>query len=69
MKTASVSLALILTAAAAAGCDVRVSDNGGVSLDINEGGRAEEESTRSYPLSKGGRIDLDTNSAKQPQGS
>jgi hypothetical protein len=45
----------------AAGCDVRVSDKGGVSLDINEGGRAEDESTQSYPLSKGGRIDLETN--------
>ena len=58
MKTASVFLALILAAAGATGCDVRVNDKGDIDVDINEGGRAEDESTRSYPLSKGGRIDL-----------
>ena len=63
MKTASVFLALILAAAGATGCDVRVNDNG-VSVDINEGGRAEDESTQSYPLSKGGRIDLETNNGQ-----
>jgi DUF4097 and DUF4098 domain-containing protein YvlB len=64
MKTASVFLALILAAAGAVGCDVRVNDKGGVSLDINEGGRAEDESTQTYPLSKGGRIDLETNNGR-----
>ena len=63
MKTASLLLALILAAAGATACDVRVNDNG-VSLDINEGGRAEDESTHSYPLSKGGRIDLETNNGR-----
>jgi len=64
MKTVHLALALFLAAVVAAGCDVRVSDKGGVSLDINEGGRAEDESTQSYPLSKGGRIDLDTNNGR-----
>jgi DUF4097 and DUF4098 domain-containing protein YvlB len=60
MKTAHLALALLLAAVVAAGCDVRVSDKGGVSLDINEGGRAEDESTKTYPLAKGGRIELQT---------
>jgi hypothetical protein len=48
----------ILAAAGAAACDVRVDDQGGVSVDVNEGGRAEDESTQTYPLTKGGRIEL-----------
>src|SRR6186997_3039767 len=60
MKTASVALALVLAGLGTSACDVRVNDKGGVSLDINEGGRAEDESTQTYPLSKGGRIDLET---------
>jgi DUF4097 and DUF4098 domain-containing protein YvlB len=64
MKTASVFLALILAAAGATGCDVRVNDKGDIDVDINEGGRAEDESTHSYPLSKGGRIDLETNNGR-----
>jgi len=60
MKTAYLALGLFVAAVGAAGCDVRVSDKGGVSLDINEGGRAEDESTRTYPLAKGGRIELET---------
>lgn len=48
----------ILAAAGATACDVRVDDQGGVSLDVNEGGRAEDESTQTYPLTKGGRIEL-----------
>jgi putative adhesin len=62
MKTTFVS-ALILAALGAAGCDVRVNDKG-VSIDINEGGRAEDESTQSYPLSKGGRIELEANNGQ-----
>ncbi len=48
----------IFAAAGAAACDVRVRDDGGVSLDVSEGGRAEDESTQTYPLTKGGRIEL-----------
>ena len=54
----SIALAALF-AAAGAGCDVRVNE-GGVSLDVSEGGRAEVESTQTYPLAKGGRIELDT---------
>jgi len=50
----------ILASAAVAACDVRVNDQGGVSVDVSEGGRAEDESTRTYPLAKGGRIELET---------
>lgn len=64
MKTAYLALALFVAAVGAAGCDVRVSDKGGVSLDINEGGRAEEESTKTYPLAKGGRIELETQNSR-----
>ena len=59
MKTAPFALALALAGLATA-CDVRVDDKGGVSLDVNEGGRAEDESTNTYPLAKGGRIELET---------
>ena len=59
MKTASAFLALTIAAWGAA-CDVRVSDSGGVSVDVNEGGRAEDESTQTYPLAKGGRIEIET---------
>jgi hypothetical protein len=38
-------------------CDVRVNDKG-VSLDVNEGGRAADEWKRSYTLPKGGRFEL-----------
>ena len=54
----SVVCAAILAGAAA--CDVRVRDDGGVSLDVSEGGRAEDESTQTYALAKGGRIELQT---------
>jgi hypothetical protein len=54
----SIALATALAAAGAA-CDVRVNE-GGVSLDVSDGGRAEAESTQTYPLAKGGHIDLDT---------
>jgi hypothetical protein len=50
----------LLASVGAAACDVRVNDQGGVSVDVSEGGRAEDESTRTYPLAKGGRIDLQT---------
>ena len=54
----SVVCAAFLAAAGAAACDVRVRDDGEVSLDVSEGGRAEDESTQTYPLTKGGRIEL-----------
>jgi hypothetical protein len=60
MKTACFAFALFLAAMVVPGCDVRVDDKGGVSLDVNEGGRAEDESTQTYPLAKGGRIEIDT---------
>jgi len=52
-------LAVILGAAAGAACDIRVSDKGGVSVDVNEGGRAEDTWTRSYTVTPGGRFELD----------
>jgi DUF4097 and DUF4098 domain-containing protein YvlB len=60
MKTAFAVLALALAGLGTSACDVRVDDKGGVSLDVNESGRAEDESTRTYPLSKGGRIELES---------
>ena len=63
MKIATAALALFAGALAAAGCDVRVNDKGSVSIDINEGGRAEDESTQTYPLAKGGRLDLQTDNS------
>jgi hypothetical protein len=56
----SIAIAAILVATGAAACDVRVDDRGDVSVDVSEGGRAEDESTRTYPLAKGGRIELQT---------
>jgi hypothetical protein len=51
-------LAALLGAAAAPACDVRVNDKG-VSLDVNEGGRAEDTWTRTYTVSKAGRFELE----------
>ena len=51
-------LAALLGAAAAPACDVRVSDKG-VSVDVNEGGRAEDQWTRTYTVSKAGRLELE----------
>jgi hypothetical protein len=48
--------AVILAAAAAAACDVQVSDKG-VSVDIAEG-KAADEWTRAYTLAKGGRLEI-----------
>ena len=64
MKTRSVALALFLAVWGTAGCDVRVNDKGDIDVDINEGGRAEDESTHTYPLSKGGRIELQTQNGR-----
>ena len=61
MKTASVFLALMLAVAGATGCDVRVNDKGQIDVDVNEGGRAEDESSRTYPLAKNGQLELETN--------
>lgn len=54
----SFAWAAVLAAAVASACDVRVSDKG-VSLDVNEGGRAEDTWTRSYTVSPGGRFELE----------
>jgi hypothetical protein len=53
----STVLATILAAAAALACDVRVNDKG-VSLDVSDGGRAEDEWKRTYPLARGGQFEL-----------
>lgn len=53
----SIALASMLAAAAAAACDVRVNDKG-VSLDVSEGGRAEDEWKRTYNLAKGGQLEV-----------
>lgn len=52
-------LLVTMTAVLASGCDVRVNDKG-VSLNVNEGGRADENWTRTYTLSKGGRFELES---------
>jgi DUF4097 and DUF4098 domain-containing protein YvlB len=59
MRTVYFVLGLFLAAIGTVACDVRVSDKG-ISLDVNEGGRAEDESTQTYPLAKGGRVELET---------
>ena len=53
----SIALAAILASVA---CDVRVDKGGAVDFDVSEGGRAEDESTTSYPLAKGGRLEIDS---------
>jgi DUF4097 and DUF4098 domain-containing protein YvlB len=50
----------ILAAIGVAACDVRVSDKGDVEVDVSEGGRAEDESTQTYPLAKAGRLEIQT---------
>ena len=54
----SIAAVAVLASIGAAACDVRVRDDGEVSVDVSEGGRAEDESTQTYPLVKGGRIEL-----------
>jgi hypothetical protein len=54
----SIAAVAMLASIGAAACDVRVRDDGEVSVDVSEGGRAEDESTQTYPLIKGGRIEL-----------
>ena len=54
--TIRLSVLLSVTLAGAA-CDVRVNDKG-VSLDISEGGRAEDEWTRTYKLARGGHLEI-----------
>jgi DUF4097 and DUF4098 domain-containing protein YvlB len=56
----SIAIGAFLASVGGAACDVRVNDQGGVSVDVSEGGRAEDESTRMYSLAKGGRIELET---------
>jgi DUF4097 and DUF4098 domain-containing protein YvlB len=51
-----IALAAILASVA---CDVRVDKGGVVDFDVSEGGRAEAESTTTYPLAKGGRLEID----------
>ena len=54
----SLALAAMLGAVAGAACDIRVNDKG-VSVDVNEGGRAEDTWSRTYTVSPGGRFELD----------
>jgi DUF4097 and DUF4098 domain-containing protein YvlB len=64
LTTSRIILGLVtLVAVGSAACDVRVNDKGGVSLDISEGGRAEDESTQTYSLAKGGQIEVQTENA------
>jgi DUF4097 and DUF4098 domain-containing protein YvlB len=56
----AVAAIAILAAIGLAACDVRVSDKGDVEVDVSEGGRAEDESTQTYPLAKGGRLEIQT---------
>ena len=49
-----------MMAFSAAACDVRVGDKGGVFVDVDPRGRAEDESTLTFPLAKGGQIELHT---------
>ncbi len=53
------ALAVLFAAATGAACDIRVNDKG-VSLDVNEGGRAEDTWTRSYTIAQGGRFELES---------
>jgi DUF4097 and DUF4098 domain-containing protein YvlB len=48
--------ALVLTATLGAGCDVHVGENG-VSLDV-AGGKATDEWTRTYTVTKGGAVEI-----------
>jgi hypothetical protein len=54
----SFACAAVLVVAITSACDVRVNDKG-VSLDVNEGGRAEDTWSRTYTVSKGGRFELE----------
>ena len=54
------AIGAFLASVGVSACDVRVDDRGDVSVDVSEGGRAEDESTLTYPLAKGGRIELQT---------
>jgi len=49
-----------MMAFSAAACDVRVGDKGGVFVDVDPRGRAEDQSTLTFPLAKGGQIELHT---------
>jgi hypothetical protein len=51
------SCSICLLAFALSGCDVRVGDNGGVSVGIFEG-KAVDEWVRTYTLPPGGRLDI-----------
>jgi hypothetical protein len=49
-----------MMAFSAAACDVRVGDKGGVFVDVDPRGRAEDQSTLTFPVAKGGQIELHT---------
>jgi hypothetical protein len=49
--------AVLALAPLAAGCDIRVNDEGKVSLGVSRG-RASDEWTRTYTVSKGGRFEI-----------
>lgn len=55
-RVLAIGLAVAVVVATAA-CDVRVSGDGGLSLDVASG-RAQDTWTRSYPVSEGGRLEL-----------
>ena len=48
---------LAIAAVAAAACDVRVSDKGGISIDLAHG-KATDEWARTYTIAKGGRLEI-----------
>ena len=54
-----IALAVCLAAIGTTACDVRVDKGGAIDFDVSEGGRAEDESTTTYPLSKGGRLEIE----------
>ena len=54
----SVTLWFVVALTAAAGCDVKVGDQG-MSIDVTQG-RANDEWTRTYTLPKGGTLEIDS---------
>jgi len=57
LRLGVVCLAAFAAVFALAGCDVKVGDDGGVSVDVAHG-RASEEWKRTYTLAKGGRLEI-----------
>ena len=57
LRPGVVCLAVFAAVFALAGCDVKVGDDGGVSVDVAHG-RANEVWKRTYALAKGGRLEI-----------